>query len=243
MKPLSIAVGLIASLVAATCDAHPAKLHRAATPTGAVAIHPIPADGPLNEADLLAIARLGDNAAPRDAFSKPELSPYAGREFSFTRKAGWDYDVNTETLTIRFIYIDNHIKLSDDMIVGGSYAAENVFGATTRVQVANSREYELRTISSPQTGGTSPSNWYESKVQLNPGEARSLAQHLDVLIEGRTAPDGGDIAYCSDDEIAPTLSTPIDFHDHTCEVTVSVSHIAIRDSSSGRVLAEWSAQP
>lgn len=247
VKSLWFAVGFSAFFIAATCDARPVKVRGAVTPARPTANHVIPANGTLNEAGLLAIAHLADKAAPRDAFTKPQPGPYAGREFAFTRKASWSYDTSSEVLNFGFSYVGAHLFLEKNDAITGSYVATNAFGATTTVATGTLHDYELHVRSSPPLEGEPSSgrvpDWYDSKVAMGPEDARSLSQRLEVLIEGRTAiGDEGVVAYCSDVVTTPTLSSPIDFHEHICEVNVIVSHIAIRDSSTGRVLAEWPAK-
>ena len=225
-------------------------VHKTAAPSAPEPVHQISADGVLNSDDLMALAKMGVERFPKDQFAVPAANAYLKREFSLSipltqyGMARYKYDQAEQTLTITFAaagFGGDEIKLASKTKNLGSYVGQNAFGARATVDSFHDDDLGLNLIALP---AHEPSAiYYEASVSAAPDEARQIAAHAEVLIEGAVIAKDNAAAACEDRFSAATLDDPASLSIHSCVVNAAATKIVILNAATGTVYGQWLADP
>ncbi|MGE5566332.1 MAG: hypothetical protein ACM3YN_09300 [Parcubacteria group bacterium] len=123
-----------------------------------------------------------------------------------------------------------------------SFVGKNGYGATFDVSEVHFYSEAVAEFSSTyESSLPKPANFsYEVTLTRAPDEARRLSQSARVVIEGRVVPYlPSEAIVCIADFDAATMDEPIEAHTQTCLISAEISRVAIEDSATGQVLAEW----
>lgn len=184
---------LAVALVVAS-SVHGAPPHRKAVHHSSAAdspkIHQIPQSGILNEADLVAIAKLHVGATA-DQFSDDPSLAYIGREFTITLPAdavSIDYDKQSHTLRVATHAWDDSVDLEKDES-RRSFIGQNGYGAKAQVTEFEGSDY----------GIWMPGHAYDRKAityttTADPSTARALSEAIRLRLTGRIVKAGGTYA-------------------------------------------------
>lgn len=246
---LFAAAAVLLSYGAANAHAHKAQ---------PAPVHQIPAAGVLNSEDLIALAKLGEVGA-KDEFTSPPENAYLKRDFSLSIPVtaqggivGWYYDLSRQTLKINFGgsdiengYGEFEIKLTSQTKDLGSYVGENAFGATAAVDSFHDDDFGLTLIGLPLSNDTSAvGEDYEVSISATPDEARQIATHIEVVVEGVVMADADSgVVACENRGSPATFDNPISLSVRSCAVNGAATKIVIRNTVTGAIYGQWLADP
>jgi hypothetical protein len=159
---------------------------------------------------------------------------------------------------IRLGHSNEHLaEIGGRMTSGRPWTGENAYGAQRSVKVESWQIDAVAFRSFPIPDAKSPYDddrpSYLSPITLPPDQrgywvevpisgqaARSLAQNVRVVIEGKIAKlANGALTDCHEHYIGPTVDGPYEITELTCWVGAEVSRVAFIDKANGNVLKEW----
>lgn len=188
MRVSALAIGLI--LASSAQAGPPRKTTHHSAPATATKAHQIPESGTLNEADLVAIAKLHARAGG-DQFSDDPTLAYVGREFTITlpRDAlSISYDKETHTLQVATHAWDDSVDLEKDES-SSSFVGQNAYGAKAQVTDFSGNDY----------GIWMPGHGYDRKAITytttgDASTARALSEAIRLRLSGRIVKAAGTYA-------------------------------------------------
>lgn len=228
----------------------------------------VPAAGVLDGGILSALVSRVSAYRAKDAFdSAPQFPEAAGRQFRLITPIDSHYDDRTRLLTISaYAGLDDaelggivgwQSRLSfgyifrQNMHSIGDRLEANAFGSTTTVERARGQLFAVAEFVGhdqvlPRFGqrfGIGPA--VDKTVVATPDEARSLVRKFHAVVEGYVRPlaDGSSATCGVVTNGGPTLDNPFDRSISTCVIPVEFTRIAIENTETGEVVAEWREAP
>jgi hypothetical protein len=204
-----------------------------------------------------------ENWSPKDQFDAPPTgSDLVGRHFhvvepvqEYGPSTSWTYDLQSQTLTLRIHSITlSHsmllgydslpagsyvfgIPLVDSEREGGSYLAENHFGATVSVSTIGKHRL-LISPSEPGRNRAIRKNMASDRIlRMTPERARGYVGELRFVVDGTVSKfDDGRTIECGGEYSEPTMDKPLESYGTSCAVAMEATNVEIIDKNGNSVL-------